>query len=74
MLEYLKKKLFGLEEEEFHQKIREIEEHLGDSPEGITAENLEAFKHIVRFFKELRGLKDLNVFLASNQGKGQVIC
>lgn len=73
MFEYLTNKLFVLEDDVFKEKIQKIESNLQKSPEGITTKNLEAFKNIIQFSKNLRKLENLNAFFISNQGNWQFI-
>ena len=66
MFEYMKNKLFILKDNVFDEKIQKIEDYLDKSPEGFNVKNLQAFKHMIQFVKELRKLKDLNAFFYSN--------
>ena len=65
----MKKKFFDLDDDVFNEKIQKIEDYLDNSPGGIMAKNLEGFKHIIQFAKELSKLNDLNAFFDSNLGK-----
>jgi hypothetical protein len=65
----MKKNFFELDEDKFNEKIRQIEDYLDSDPGGIMSKNLEGFKNIIQFVKELNTLVDLNQFFDSNEGK-----
>ena len=64
----MKEKFLKLEEDDFNEKIKKIEDYLDSDPGGIMSKNLEGFKNIIQFVKELKLLEDLNQFFDSNEG------
>lgn len=68
----MKEKFLKLEEDDFNEKIKKIEDYLDSDPGGIMSKNLEGFKNIIQFVKELKLLEDLNQFFDSNEGNKQI--